>query len=52
MYICREFGGYSLREIGEVMTNVSYKTVSTLVSRVKQDAEHLREAELIIKKLG
>lgn len=51
IYICREFGGYSLKKIGEEMGNVNYKTIASSIGRVKSDNSQLKIAEGIMEKM-
>lgn len=51
IYICRELGGHTLKDIGRIMGGISYKTVSSTIYRVKSNINELNEAQIIIKKL-
>jgi putative transposase len=47
IFICRNIGGYSLQKIGDIMGNVSIKTISSTLHRVKLNTLLMKEAENI-----
>lgn len=51
IYICRQLGGYGLSEISQVMGNVSYKTISSTIQRIKANASQMKIADEIIESL-
>lgn len=51
IYICREFGGYHLHEIGKFMGGVTYKAIASVINRIKYNREQMLIAKLLIKKL-
>lgn len=51
IYICRELGGYSLREIADTMGKISYKGIANTISRIKSDKILLKLAHEIMDKI-
>lgn len=49
--LCREIGGITLEEIGQVMGNVTYTTISKTVSRAKADKAITKDIRKIKSKL-
>lgn len=51
IYICRQLGGYSLKEIAEAMGNISYKGISNAIHRVRTDHAQLKLAKKLIARM-
>lgn len=51
IYVCRELGGFQLREIGKAMGGVTYKGISNAIYRIKSDKNQLRLANFLAKKI-
>lgn len=51
IYLCREIGGYSLKEIAKEMGNVSIKTISNTIARTKQETHLMKDISYLIKEI-
>jgi putative transposase len=51
IYVCREFGGYSLQEIADSLGNIRYKGISKALTRISKNQSQLDESRKIIVEL-